>query len=270
MSPPRVDVKQPGTHATLAGHDTQLTQLALTNSCTNKTTGDVCDFVLALDSWLTQDPIAGLADQKAFLQAYQARLGIDPQDPALQGQMRQFLAPYSDVLKQLSARSSELKGYPLKTVVRIAYGGEHCAAAKTQTAGGGGNPVGDAAHAAGDAAAASTAGAAGSAAGAAAGNMAKNSVGSSIFSSAASSFGSKLASGLFNKKKADAAPAAAAADNGLPAGMIQAAQISIETTSIDASPVPAEKFEIPAGWKKVEPKAKGTGSKEFTCPSAGS
>jgi hypothetical protein len=52
--------------------------------------------------------------------------------------------------------------------------------------------------------------------------------------------------------------------------MIQAAQISIETTSIDASPVPAEKFEIPAGWKKVEPKSKGTGSKEFTCPSAGS
>jgi len=268
MSPPRVDVKQPGTHATLAGHDTQLTQLALTNSCTNKTTGDVCDFVLALDTWLTQDQIAGLADQKAFLQAYQARLGIDPQDPALQNQMRQFLAPYSDVMKQLSAKSSELKGYPLKTVLRIAYGGEHCAAAKTQTAGAGGNPVGDAAHAAGDAAAASTANAAGSAAGAAAGNMSKNSMGSSIFSSAASSFGSKLASGLF-KKKADAAPSAAPADNGLPAGMIQAAQISIETTSIDASPVPAEKFEIPAGWKKVEPKAKETGSKEFTCPSAG-
>ena len=272
MSPPRVEVKQPGTHATLAGHDAQLTQIALTSSCTNKTTGDVCDFVFSLDSWLTQDQIAGLADQKAFQQAYQARLGIDPRDPALQKQMQQFLAPYADVLKQVSAKSGELKGYPLKTVLRIAYGGAHCAAVKNQPAGGGGNVLGDASHAAGDAAAASATSAAGSAAGAAAGNVAKNSVGSSIFSSAASSFGSKLTSGLFNKKKADAAAPApsSAPDNGLPAGLVQAAQVSIETTSIDAAAVPPEKFEIPAGWKKVEPKAKDTQSKEFTCPTAGS
>src|SRR5215469_9011812 len=165
MSPPRVEVKQPGTHATFAGHDTQLTQIALTSSCTNKTTGDVCDFVFGLDSWLTQDQIAGLADQKAFLEAYQARLGIDPHDPAMQKQMQQFLAPYADVLKQVSAKSGELKGYPLKTVLRIAYGGEHCAAVKNQTAGGGssGSVVGDASQAAGNAAAASTASAAGSA-----------------------------------------------------------------------------------------------------------
>ena len=272
MSPPRVEVKQPGTHATFAGHDTQLTQIALTSSCTNKTTGDVCDFVFGLDSWLTQDQIAGLADQKAFLEAYQARLGIDPRDPAIQKQMQQFLAPYADVLKQVSAKSSELKGYPLKTVLRIAYGGEHCASAKNQPQGGGGNALGDASQAAGNAAATSAANAAGTAAGAAAANVGKNAVGSSIFSSAANSFGSKLAGGLFNKKKADAAAPApvSAPDNGLPAGMIQAAQISVETTSIDAAAVPPTEFEIPAGWKKVEPKAKDTGSKEFTCPTAGS
>jgi hypothetical protein len=271
MSPPRVEVKQPGTHATLAGHDTQLTQLALTESCTNKATGDVCDFVFALDSWLTQDQIAGLADQKAFLQAYQAKLGLDPSDPAIQKQMRQFLAPYADVLKQVSARSGELKGYPLKTVLRIGFGGEHCAAVKNQPAGGSGNALGDASQAAGNAAAASTASAAGSAAGAAAGNMAKNSAGSSIFSSAANAFGSKLASGLFKKKADAAAPAPGSApDTGIPPGMIQAAQISIETTLIDAAAVAPEKFEIPAGWKKVEPKAKETASKEFTCPASGS
>jgi hypothetical protein len=271
MSAPRVEVKQPGTHASFAGHDTQLTQIALTNSCTNKTTGDVCDFVFALDSWLTQDQIAGLADQKAFLEAYQARLGLDPRDPATQKQMQQFLAPYADVLKQVSAKSSELKGYPLKTVLRIAYGGEHCAAVKNQPAGGGGNALGDASQAASDAAAASATSAAGSAAGAAGGNIAKNSIGSSIFSSAANSFGSKLASGLFKKKADTAAPApASATDNGPPPGMLQAAQISIETTSIDAAAVPPEKFEIPAGWKKVQPKAKETASKEFTCPTAGS
>jgi hypothetical protein len=55
MSPPRFDVKQPGVHALLAGHDTQLTQIAFTQSCTNRTTGDVCDILIASDTWLTQD-----------------------------------------------------------------------------------------------------------------------------------------------------------------------------------------------------------------------
>jgi hypothetical protein len=271
MSPPRFEVKQPGTHAMLAGHDAQLTQIALTQSCTNKTTGDVCDFLFAMDAWLTQDQIAGLDDQKAFLAAYHAKLGLDASDPAIQKQMRQFLAPYADALKEVSAKSGELKGHPLKSVLRIAFGGEHCAAVKNQAPGGGGNVLADANQAAGDAAAASATSAAGSAAGAAAGNVAKNSIGSSVFSSAANAFGSKLAGGLFKKKPDAAAPSSGApANTALPAGMIQAAQISVETTSINASPVPAEKFDIPAGWKRVEPQPKETASKEFTCPTSGS
>jgi len=141
---------------------------------------------------------------------------------------------------------------------------------KNQKAGGGsgGSVVGDASQAAGDAAAASTTSAAGSVAGSAAASAAKNPVAGSVFSSAASAFGSKLAGGLFNKKKAETpAPAAGgASDNGLPPGMVQAAQISIETTSINAAAVPADKFEIPAGWKRIEPKTTETGPKEFTCP----
>jgi hypothetical protein len=277
MSPPRFDVKQPGVHAMLAGHDTQLTQIALTQSCTNKTTGDVCDFLFALDTWLTQDQIAGLADQKAFLDAYRARLGLDASDPVMQKQMRQLLAPYAEAMKQVSAKSGELKGYPLKTVLRIAFGGEHCGSAKNQTAAGGGSVVADASQAAGNAAAdsatASSASAAGSAAGAAAANAARNPLAGSVLSSAASSaasaFGSKLAGSLFKKKAETPAPAAGnTSANALPPGMVQAAQISVETTSINAAAVPSEKFEIPAGWKRIEPKSKETAPKEFTCPTA--
>jgi hypothetical protein len=281
MSPPRFDVKQPGVHAMLAGHDTQLTQIALTQSCTNKTTGDVCDFLFAFDTWLTQDQIAGLADQKAFLDAYRAKLGLDASDPVMQKQMGQFLAPYAEAMKQVSAKSGELKGYPLKTVLRIAFGGEHCSSAKSQTAGGGSSVVGDASQAAGQAAGqaaaasatASSASAAGSAAGTAAANAARSPLAGSVFSSAASAaasaFGSKLAGGLFKKKAETPAPAAGKTSaNALPPGMVQAAQISVETTSINAAAVPPEKFEIPAGWKRIEPKTKETASKEFTCPTA--
>jgi hypothetical protein len=108
-------------------------------------------------------------------------------------------------------------------------------------------------------------------AGAAAANAAKNPIGGSALSSAASALGSKLAGSLFKKKTETPAPApGSAAENALPPGMIQAAQITVETTSITAATVPAEKFEIPAGWKRVEPKPQETAPKEFTCPTAGS
>jgi hypothetical protein len=276
MSPPQVQVKQPGTHAMFAGHDTQLTQLALSRSCTNKETGDVCQFVFALDSWLTQDQIAGLDDRKAFEKAYLAKLGIDPGNPLLQKQLRQFLAPYADSLKDLSNKAGDFKGYPLKTVVRIGFGGEHCGAAKNASAGNsgsGGSVVGDASQAAGSAAASSAASAAGTAAGTAASNAAGNSVGGNVLGSAASAFGSKLVGGLFSHKKPDApaAPptaAAAAPDNGLGPGLVQAAAISIETTAITPGPVAASEFEIPADYKLI-PAQQAKGPQEFKCPQSG-
>jgi hypothetical protein len=275
MSPPKIEVKQTGTHAMFAGHDAQLTQATLTQSCTNKETGDVCDFVFALDTWLTQDQIAGVEDQKAFRGAYLKKLGLDDRNSMMQKQMRQFLAPYADTMKQLSGNAGELKGYPLKTAMRIAFGGAHCAAAKSnqQANAGGGSVVGDASQAAGTAAGESAAGAAGSAAGAAAASAAGNSAASSVLGSAASTFGSKLVSGLFTKKKTDAAAASAptstgSAANGPAPGLVQAAEITVETTSIGAGAVPATQFDIPPGWKRIEPQP-GKAQKEFTCPKSG-
>lgn len=272
MTSPTFDVKATDTHAMFAGHDSKLTQLAMTQSCRNKETGDVCDFMIALDTWLTQDQIAGLDEDKAFRTTYIKKLGLDAQNELVQQQMKQFLAPYQDSLKRLAGKSGDFKGYPLKTTVRIAFGGEHCSASKGQnaSAGGGGNPVADAGTAAGDAAAGASANAAGAAAGTAASNAAGNNYGGSILGSAASAFGSKLASGLFAKKKAAAGTPASpgpGAAGALPPGMIQAAQFTMETTSIAAGPVPATQFDIPQGWKLVTPKERA--QKEFSCPKSG-
>jgi hypothetical protein len=272
MSPPKFDVTATGTHGTIAGHDAKLTQLALTQSCRNSSTGDVCDFVISMDAWLSQDQIAGLDDRRAFESAYRQKLGLTDVGTALvQKQMRQFLAPYQDSLKQLAGRAGDMQGYPLKTAIRIAYGGEHCAAVKGQAAGAGGSAaggssvVGDAGQAAGTAATGSAAGAAGSAAGTAAGNATGNSVANSIFGPAASAFGSKLVSGMFNKKKPDAAATTTAPASALPPGMIQAAQFTVETKAITVAPVPATQFDIPPGWKLVAPPP-AKAPKEFTCP----
>ncbi|HLY51377.1 MAG TPA: hypothetical protein VKQ31_00065 [Steroidobacteraceae bacterium] len=267
MSPPVIDVKATDQHATIAGHDARLTQVALTQSCRNMQTGDECKYSLALDSWLTQDQIPGVEESKAFRTAYLKKLGLDQSSELVQQQMKQFLAPYQDSLKQLAAKGSDLKGYPLKSTVRILFGGEQCAAAKQQqSAAGGGSAVGSASEAAGDAATSAGASTAGAAAGQAASNATGNSAMGSILGPAASAFGSTLARGLF-KKKSGPAPAAAPADNGAPAGMVQAASFTVETTSIAVAPVPATQFDIPPGWKLVVPKPHE--EKEFTCPQGG-
>ena len=267
MSPPVIDVKATDQHATLAGHDARLTQIALTQSCKSRDTGDECQYSLAMDAWLTQDQIAGVEETKAFRTAYFSKLGLDPGSEMVQQQMKQFLVAYQDSLKQLAAKSSDLKGYPLKSTVRILFGGEHCAAARQQQGAGGGSAVGNASDAATSAAASAGASAAGAAAGQAASSAAGNSAASSILGPAASAFGSNVVGSLFKKKSAPAPPAAAPADSGVPAHMVQAASFTVETTSITVGPVPASQFDVPADWKLIAPKPQE--EKEFTCPEGG-
>jgi hypothetical protein len=269
MSPPVWDVKTTDTHQSFVGHDSRLTQVSLTQSCRNKDTGDTCDMTIALDTWLTQDQIDGLDQTRAFGVAYRHKLGLDDANDLVQDRMRAFLAPYADSLKQLGSKTAGLQGYPLKTSVRILFGGEHCAAVKNQTASGGsGNAVGDAGQAAGSAATSSGSNAAGSAAGSAASNAAGSSAAGSVLGSAASAFSSKLVSGLFAKKQSAATPPAATSGGStLPPGMIQAASFGMETTSIQVQPVPASEFDIPAGFKLIVPKP--ASEKEFSCPKSG-
>jgi hypothetical protein len=242
MSPPKFDEKQTDTHAMLLGHDARLTQVSMTQSCTNQDTGDTCDFVISLDSWLTQEQIAGLEDRRAFQQAYLHKLGLEDAGPLVQKQMRQFLAPYAESLKQLAGKAGDFKGYPLKTAVRIAFGGERCAAAQKQqnTSGGDG---------------ASTA------------QSSPSIPSGTSLGSVASSLGGKLVGGLFAKKKQEPA-APQPSSSPLPPGMIQAAQFTTETTAITPGPIAPAQFDIPAGWKLIPPPPK-TASKEFTCPKSG-
>jgi hypothetical protein len=82
-----------------------------------------------------------------------------------------------------------------------------------------------------------------------------------------SAVGGKLLSGMFaKKKKADAAdpaeahPVQAAAPN-----MVTMVTFTTETTAIRTEPVPADRFEIPAGWKKIMPQAQGK-EEPLACP----
>jgi hypothetical protein len=246
MSPPKIDVHKTDDRMSIAGHDTQRTLATLTETCTNKDTGDACDTVVALDVWLTQDSLPGTADRRAFGQAYAKKLGLEDAQGAMRAEFAKFLAPYQTQIKQLTDKSSDLKGQPLKTSMRVLMGGPQCSAASKSKANGssgdssagGGNPMANMSQA-----------------GKAMGN---------------------LMGGLFKKKKTDDSQAASGADTSTastpPSGpdpfaqYMQLAAFSTETVSISTDAIPADRFEIPAGWKKDVPPPSKKGNEEFTCP----
>jgi hypothetical protein len=256
MSPPKIDVHKTGDKMSVAGHDAQRTVASLTETCTNKDTGDVCDMVVAIDVWLTQENLPGAGDRRTFDQAYAKKLGLVDEQGALHGEFAKFLAPYQSQIKQLTDKSSDLKGQPLKTTLRVMMGGQQCSTTAKMKANGsanrdnspGGDPMANVAQA-----------------------------GKAIGS---------VVGGLFHKKKSgdtqagasagtppDTAgasePPAAAAPTGAPdpyAQFVQMAAFTTETVKIDADAIPADRFEVPADWKKDEPKAAKHGDDDFTCP----
>jgi hypothetical protein len=247
MSPPKFEVHKTDDKMTIAGHDAQKTSATMTETCTDKESGDVCDTVVALDVWLTQDSLPGGGDRRAFDAAYAKKLGLDDPQGIMRGEAAKFLAPYQSQIKQLTDKSGDFKGQPLKTSLRVLMGGPQCKAkAKAGDSTGGGtsatdgNPMGD-------------------------------------VKDAGKAIGS-LMGGLFKKKKTDESQdAAGAAAPGSPAApdaktpdpfaqYVQLATFSTETVSINTDPIPAARFDIPPDWAKEAPKPAKGGDDEFTCP----
>jgi hypothetical protein len=243
MSPPKFEVHKTDDKLAIAGHDAQKTSATMTETCTDKESGDVCDTVVALDVWLTQDSLPGSGDRRAFDASYAKKLGLDDPQGIMRGEFAKFLAPYQSQIKQLTDKSGDFKGQPLKTSLRVMMGGQQCrmkaAKAGDSTGGGtsdtGGNPMGD-------------------------------------VKDAGKAIGS-LVGGLFKKKKAeapqDAAGAAAPTGGSSPDPYSQYAQLasfSMETVSINTDAIPAARFDIPPDWTKESPKPAKGGDDEYTCP----
>ena len=268
MSPPKIDVHRTDDKMSVAGHDAQRTVATLTETCTNKGTGDVCDTVIAIDVWLTQEKLPGAGDRRTFDQAYAKKLGLVDEQGALRGEFAKFLAPYQSQIKQLTDKSSDLKGLPLKTSLRVMMGGQQCSATAKMKANGSANPDNSAGGSRDPMANVAQAGKA---------------IGSSV---------GNLVGGLFHKKKsgdsqtgdsqtgAGAATPPDAANAGAPATaatgapsapdpyaqFVQMASFTTETVTINTDAIPADRFEVPGDWKKDEPKASKQGDDDFTCP----
>ena len=289
LTPPTTNVTNPGDTASFAGHSAHHTIMTMTQSCANKDTGDSCDMAYTFDLWLANDDIPELASRQTFDQNYMHKLGLDTAGgmTALPAALNQFLGPYKDAMKKMATDAGSMKGYPLKSSFRFAFGGPHCASSKNAgnngsgggSGGGssGGGLVGDASSAAAGAAASSSEGAADSAAAQSIAHSTGGGVGGYIAGSAAGAFAGKMIGGLFGgakKKVADASAApppgsgtTAAAPPAPANNMVTVADITIETTAITAGAIPADQFEMPSTWKLVTPQERA--EKEMSCPKAG-
>lgn len=244
ISPPKFDAYKTDDKASIAGHDAQRTSATMTETCTNKDTGEVCDTIFVLDVWLTQEKLPGFSERTSFDSAYAKKLGLIETLGMLKGQAAQYLAPYQAQIKRLTDKSADFKGQPLKTSVRVLIGGKQCnSMAKTAEGSGhssdNSNPMAGAAE-------------------------------------AGKALGS-LVGGLFHKKKAvDSTDSAAtpAPSTGAPPPSTadpyaqfytQLASFSIETVSITIDSVPTSRFEVPADWTKEVPKATQD-DRDYTCP----
>ncbi len=219
LSPPVFDVRNLGDGGQILGHGVNRVQTTMTQSCTNRETGDVCDLQYAFDVWLTPDKIDGFEERQAFEKAYLAKMGLTgAQGVAMQKSMQQLLAPYAAQMRQLATKSASLRGHPLRTTFRLAYGGARCvAASKSSAANGGSGEVGD-----------------------------QGGVPTSL-----GDLGSKLLGGFLKKKATESTETANAADPTLPPGMAAMVRVSTEVTGIATGPIPADQFEVPADWTLV-------------------
>jgi hypothetical protein len=241
MSPPKIDVHKTDDRLTIAGHDAQRTSATLVESCTNTDTGDVCDTVVAFDLWLTQDELPGSADRRAFAVAYARKLGLDDPQGVMRAEVSKFLAAYQTQIKQLTDKSADLKGQPMKTSMRILVGGPHCSSAAGAAGGAGASPANPLANV----------------------TQAGKAVG-------------QLMGGLFHKKKSDDSQDAAssAGGSGAPAPAApdpyaqysQVAAFTSETVSISSDAIPPSRFDVPPDWTKDVPKPSEPRNDDYTCP----
>lgn len=271
LSSPVLNVNATDEHATILGHDARKTAVVLSQTCTDTQTGDVCEMDYGFETWLTTDEIPGADERTAFVKKYLEAQGLDPNNPQLQHTVRQFMAPYADQLKQLQGRAADLKGYPLRTIFYMAFGGPHCGkakqAAQQQASSGGGSgfsmhSIATNALASGlsgffhrGAAAIHT-----DSAGGAAASSAANSAAEPTANAAANSMTAQSSAG---GSTTSASPAASATGP-----LIRVVSLTTETTSIDTSSIPSDQFEIPADWT-LEPQKQAMSGSTPKCPGAG-
>jgi len=242
--PPKSDVKT-GAKATIAGFDAQQIIITAEQPCKDKQTGAICEIALTVDEWLASS-FSTNEEITKYHQAYAQKLGLDTVSQDANERAKAMFSQYKGVWEDIASKMKNAKGYPVRSSFSLAIGGDQCKQAQTakqQSGDSGSNPSSGSASSSGSSSAPTSP------------------------AELANQVGAKLGS-LFHRKKDDsqaaasnqgtqaptatATPAASAATG--PSGTVPLMTISSELVSVSTAPIPANAFEVPADFKKVERK----------------
>jgi hypothetical protein len=253
-SEPVLSVEETGEKERFAGVRAEQTLITASQTC-ELPEGKSCEVRWSLDYWMAKKAPGG-KETVAYSDAMARALGGDDTAALVQMQARGLMAMFKQGWDDVLAKTEGMKGHPVKTVMSLTMGGPACT-----TEGGQQIALDDVWSSAFDAGlesgAATAAGQVGNVAAREAAEAAGSGIGGSIAGSAVGSATRDLASGLFNKfnknrkekREEERAEVEAAS---VEDGFVQLFTISTELTDVDKGRVDASRFEIPAGWTRVE------------------
>jgi hypothetical protein len=251
--PPKSDVKT-GAKAKIAGFDAQQIIITAEQPCKDKESGAICEIALTVDEWLASS-FSTNEEITSYHKAYAQKLGLDAVGQDASDRARAMFGQYKGVWEDIASKMKDAKGYPVKSSFSLAIGGDQCKQAQTAKDQSGGGANGGSSASSGSSSG-STSSSEGSSTPTSPGELA-NQVGAKLGAffhrkkddsqAAANSQG-----GQSQTAAAPAAPAAPAATG--PSGTIPMMTISSELVSVSTASIPANAFDVPADFKKVERK----------------
>lgn len=122
-SAPKADLKRSGERTSIAGMDAERVTVTATQSCTDKQSGAVCEFGIALDQWLTPK-FAGGDEALGFSTAYAQKMGFDSREGLRRAAA--LFGKYQGMWTELTTKMRDVQGYPLKSTFALVVGGPQC------------------------------------------------------------------------------------------------------------------------------------------------
>jgi hypothetical protein len=210
-SEPKGNVIRSGEKATIAGYQAERVTVTATQSCKDKETGQVCDFGLVMDQWMAPSFEAS-SETLAYQRAFAEKLGISSAGSRDFAERAQSMfGRYQGLWSEMAAKMQDVKGYPVKLTFALGVGGPQCQSTQETQAQGG--------------------------------PQSPPSLGGAL--------GGALG-GMFGRKKEPTAPPPEATPPAqLPGGMLSLMSMSNELISVKNTPIDAQSFEPPTGYKKV-------------------
>lgn len=258
-SDPKMEIKETGQKQRFANVKAEQYIITIQETCTVPKSGQSCVLTWKMENWMARR-MPGEDEAMAFNKAMAEKLGTEEMMSGVQASSMGLMAMFKGGWEEALDEMSDLQGFPVKTVMQMEMGGESCTAMSGQQIAM--DDIWSSALDAGINAGAQTAGYhTGQQIAEETSKAMGDSVGGSIAGSAVGAASGEVISGLLSrfrkKKKApepepQSVPVAPTATTAVPAsGSVVLFRITTVLTAIDDDKIPADKFEVPAGWKNV-------------------